>query len=63
MATQLVFNNTPLSVITLNNQIWIASSELAKILQYKKTDSITQIYNRNSDEFTNKINEVGYLTN
>lgn len=58
MTTQLVFNNTPLSVITLNNQIWIASSELAKILQYKKTDSITQIYNRNSDEFTSKMTET-----
>ena len=55
---QLVFNNTTLSIINLNNQIWFTSSELAKILQYKKTDSITQIYNRNSDEFTSKMTET-----
>lgn len=58
MTTQLVFNNTPLSIINLNNQIWLSSSELAKILQYKKTDSITQIYNRNSDEFTSQMTET-----
>ena len=58
MTTQLVFNNTPISIINLNNQIWFTSSELAKILQYKKTDSITQIYNRNSDEFTSKMTET-----
>lgn len=58
MTTQLVFNNTPISIIKLNNQIWFTSSELAKILQYKKTDSITQIYNRNSDEFTSKMTET-----
>jgi Prophage antirepressor len=55
---QLVFNNTTLSIINLNNQIWLSSSELAKILQYKKTDSITQIYNRNSDEFTSQMTET-----
>lgn len=55
---QLVFNNTHVSIINLNNQIWFTSSELAKILQYKKTDSITQIYNRNSDEFTSKMTET-----
>lgn len=58
MTTQLVFNNTPISIVNLNNKIWFTSSELAKILQYKKTDSITQIYNRNSDEFTSKMTET-----
>lgn len=58
MTTQLVFNNTPISIINLNNQIWFTSSELAKILQYKKTDSITKIYSRNSDEFTSKMTET-----
>ena len=35
-----------------DNQIWITSSELAEALGYARSDKITQIYNRNSDEFT-----------
>lgn len=62
MATQLVFNNTPLSVITLNNQIWIASSELAKILNYADNRAVTKIYDRNSDEFTGAMTSVVKLT-
>ncbi|MDE9590807.1 hypothetical protein KKJ23_25035, partial [Xenorhabdus bovienii] len=34
------------------NDIWLTAPELAKALQYKKTDAVTQIYDRNSDEFT-----------
>lgn len=62
MTTQLVFNNTPLSVITLNNQIWIASSELAKILNYADNRAVTKIYDRNSDEFTGAMTSVVKLT-
>ena len=29
MTTQLVFNNTTLPIINLNNQIWIASLEMS----------------------------------
>ena len=43
MTTQLVFNNTPLSIINLNNQIWITSNELAKILNYSDSRSITNL--------------------
>lgn len=62
MTTQLVFNNTPLSIINLNNQIWLSSSELAKILNYSDSSAITKIYSRNSNEFTNKMTEVVNLT-
>lgn len=62
MATQLVFNNTPISIINLNNQIWFTSSELAKALNYSNPKSVTTIYNRNSNEFTNKMTEVVNLT-
>ena len=58
MATQLVFNNIPLSIINLNNQIWFTSSELAKALNYSNPKSVTTIYNRNSNEFTNKMTET-----
>lgn len=62
MTAQLVFNNTPLSIINLNNQIWLSSSELAKILNYSDSSAITKIYSRNSNEFTNKMTEVVNLT-
>lgn len=52
MTTQLVFNNTPLSIINLNNQIWISSSELAKVLKYSNSRAVTKIFNQNRDEFT-----------
>ena len=59
---QLVFNNSPLTFITLNNQIWITSNELAKVLQYSDSRAITKIYSRNSDEFTNTMSMVVNLT-
>lgn len=58
MTTQLVFNNTPISIINLNNQIWFTSSELAKVLQYADSRAVAILYNRNKDEFTNKMTET-----
>jgi prophage antirepressor-like protein len=62
MSNQLIFNNAPVQSINRNNQIWITSSELAKLLQYKSADSITKIYNRNKSEFTPKMTEKVKLT-
>ena len=46
----LSFNNVDLTTIDNNDgQIWVTSSELARALEYKKTDSVTRIYNRYSD--------------
>ena len=58
MTTQLVFNNTPISIINLNNQIWFTSSELAKILNYSSSKSVTDLYNKYSDEFTHCMSQV-----
>lgn len=58
MTNQLVFNNTPLTFITLNNQIWITSNELAKALQYSNSKAVTMIYNKYSDEFTHCMSTV-----
>jgi O6-methylguanine-DNA--protein-cysteine methyltransferase len=41
-----------------DDQIWITSSELAYALGYKHADSVTRIYNRNSDEFTPDMTQV-----
>jgi prophage antirepressor-like protein len=62
MSNQLIFNNAPVQSINRNNQIWITSSELAKLLQYKSADSITKIYNRNKSEFTPKMTKKVKLT-
>lgn len=48
----LTFHNKKLNVINRDNQIWLASSDIAKALGYASTKSITTIFNRNSDEFT-----------
>lgn len=58
MTNQLVFNNTPLSIINLNNQIWITSNELSKALQYSNSKAVTMIYNKYSDEFTHCMSQV-----
>lgn len=54
----LSFQNTALTPIVLNNQIWLSSTELAAALGYKQADSVTRIFNRNSDEFTQKMTQV-----
>ena len=58
MTTQLVFNNTPLSIINRNNQIWFTSSELSKALHYSDSRAVTRIYNQYLDEFTTSMSEV-----
>lgn len=52
----LSFNGVDLTPIdNKDGQIWVTSSELAKALNYKRSDKVTQIYNRNSDEFTDSM--------
>ncbi|ENW97336.1 BRO-N domain-containing protein [Acinetobacter dispersus] len=48
----LSFNEVNFSPVQHNNQIWLTASELAKALGYAKSDAVTQIYERNKDEFT-----------
>lgn len=50
--TTLTFNNTSLSVITQNSQIWFSISDIANALGYKETNGVTRLYNSHSDEFT-----------
>lgn len=52
----LSFNNVDLTPVDNGDgQIWVTSSELAKALNYKRSDKVTQIYNRNADEFTESM--------
>lgn len=50
--SNLIFQNTELSVVSHKNQTYITSSDLAQALQYARPDSVNKIYERNQDEFT-----------
>lgn len=51
----LSFNDVNFSPVQHNNQIWLTASELAKALGYAKSDAVTQIYERNKDEFNSEM--------
>ncbi len=48
----MTFNGTTFQPIAKDGQIWITASDLSKALGYSRSDKVTQIYSRNSDEFT-----------
>ena len=55
----LSFNNVDLTTIDRNDgQLWVTSADLAKALNYKRSDRVTQIYNRNADEFTDSMSGI-----
>lgn len=49
---ELAFHSTVFTPVVHEKQIWLTASELAKALQYKKSDAVSQIYKRNADEFS-----------
>ncbi|WP_338805138.1 BRO family protein [Xenorhabdus griffiniae] len=55
---QLTFRSTAFNPVSHANKIWFTAVELAKALEYKKSDAVTQIYERNSDEFTPAMTET-----
>ncbi|MDP0350773.1 BRO family protein [Glaesserella parasuis] len=50
--TTLTFQNTAMTVINQNNQIWFSITDIANALGYKETNGVTRLYNSHSDEFT-----------
>lgn len=58
MSSALVFQSTTFDVIDRNGQPWVKSSQLATALGYSDERKVTQLYNRNSDEFTNDMSVV-----
>lgn len=58
MPTALTFNDVTLSPITYQNSPWIRSVELARALGYSSEKSVSNIYNRNQDEFSNDMSVV-----
>lgn len=54
--TTLTFQNTTLSVINQNNQIWLTTKEIGKGLGYRNPSAdIANLYDRNADEFTENM--------
>lgn len=45
------FQGVTLKPVERTGDLWFSSADLAKALGYKKTDAVTQIYSRYSDEF------------
>lgn len=58
MTTQRAFRSAQFNVITRNNQIWISSKELALAFEYARAKSVTDIYNKILDEFTDGMSLV-----
>lgn len=58
MSTALAFQSTVFDVVDHNNQPWIQSSQLALALGYSSEKSITNLYSRNEDEFSNDMSVV-----
>lgn len=50
--SNLIFQNTTLTVVPHNNQTYITAADLAMALQYSDVNAVNRIYTRHSDEFT-----------
>ena len=51
----LSFNDVNFSPVQQDGQIWLTATELAKALGYAKSDAVTQVYERNQDEFNSSM--------
>ncbi|WP_047977473.1 BRO family protein [Muribacter muris] len=57
--TTLTFQNTTLSVIDQHNQKWLPALEVGRALGYSNPSvSISQLYDRNKDEFTSSMTAI-----
>ena len=51
----LSFNEVNFTPVQQNDGIWLTAPDLAKALGYSKSDAVTQVYERNKDEFTTSM--------
>ncbi|HDI1197377.1 TPA: transcriptional regulator, partial [Salmonella enterica] len=58
MITQLVFKSRTIEAVEHEGKFWFTASTLATALEYADARSVTNIYNRNSDEFTPCMSQV-----
>lgn len=58
----LTFQNFAFNPIVENGQVWLTSTEIAQVLGYSRTDSVSKLYSRNSDEFTDSMTMTVNMT-
>ena len=58
MEMALTFNDVTLTPVTNQNCLWIRAVELARALGYSSEKSVSNIYKRNQDEFSNEMSMV-----
>ena len=62
-AVSLSFKNTHFQITDINGQPWLRGLQIASALGYKNpTSDITNLYDRNADEFTDSMTRVIELT-
>ena len=54
----LSFNEVNFSPVERDGQIWLTAGELARALGYAKANAVTQVYERNRDEFNQSMTQV-----
>lgn len=62
MTSALTFQNTHFDVIERSYQIWLTAAQIGRALGYAREDSVSRIYDRNQDEFSNAMTETVKLT-
>ncbi|WP_235365699.1 Bro-N domain-containing protein [Proteus terrae] len=60
--TDLTFQSITFEPIYQDGQLWFTSTELAKALGYSRTDNVSRVYARNSDEFTDSMTTTVKMT-
>ena len=58
MTASLCFNEFTFSPVTRNNEPWFKSSEIASALGYKREDTLSRLFDRNVNEFTEKMTQL-----
>lgn len=54
----LSFNEVNFNPVQQNGQVWLTAGELARALGYAKANAVTQVYERNKDEFSANMTQV-----
>lgn len=59
MATYpLAFQSTNLQVLDYDGRVWLTAADLSSALGYSKASKVTELYQRNKDEFTDEMTAV-----
>lgn len=58
----LTFRDTQFDITDRNGQPWLQAAQIANALGYAREDSISRIYSRNADEFTECMTQTVKLT-